>query len=505
MMVSSWVLIALSLSFAENGSADPVIQGKCWEEAYQFFQRKNAHLQLNEVPSFPSHTDSCNSFTDSDKKVMALAMTNCHLASRTRFARLSNSCEFEQDLMNIDWKGSKNVQKYPALVAQCIEGLPDLHFQIYIEFLNHVEAICFHIHAKLWQDRTDLAVRNLLKTTDNVNKEMLLASKQQERLMSNQELTINQQQLIIEDWNRLQVAIDAGQQSLAVAFDEIKHDVEKEHQRVQDIFDELFDVFHRVLQFQKSIKTKIFDLQSILIYGGLLVATQYLTNAPRVIRSRTSIFLVFTGMCAAEFALLRFSKIIFISFVTALDLLAKASEALGMAGHGFPASALSSSKHDDELSLIRRLIVWNRLLFVAFAVYIYIKSYWSFKDPQLQLVETVTEKLNNLHAIIEDRLTDDSMFYSQTTDVANVDSSQATSSSSSWFSNWFGRSTSVSTLQPRKRTDRPRRNDFEQRYIFQRAPESSDVHYLLATENSDEFLNRLYKNALISKLETVAS
>lgn len=435
---------------------------------------------------------------------MALSMTDCHLSSRSRYSRLSSTCDFDTDVVRINWADPQSHQLYPKAVAQCLQGLSDLTFQIYIEFLNHIETICFHIHAKLWQERTDMTVKMLLATTDNVNKEILIASKQHEQLMLNQEFTIEQQRHIMDDWQRLQLAIDAGQQSLASAFDEIKQDVEREHQKVQDIFDELFDVFHKVLSFQKSIKTKIFDLQSVLIYGGLLLATQYLTNGPRVIRARVSIFLILTLMCGMEFFLLRLSGVVFTTFTLARDFYVQSLTLIGLD----PSLRLLAGDWDDETALIRKVITWNRFIFIGCALYIYIRCYWSFKDPQAQLVEAVTQKLNTLHAMIEDRLVEDTGYYSQSTDLVDLDSSQGTSKSS-WIGTWFGSSTSstASSLKARKRTDRffKRGTYLEEKYVKSHLGDVPEVQYLLSTENTEQFLHRLYNNALVSKIETVST
>eukprot|EP01054_Gregarina_sp_Poly1_P003937 Gregarina_sp_Poly_1__3936@NODE_2181_length_2539_cov_69_758900_g1406_i0_p1_GENE_NODE_2181_length_2539_cov_69_758900_g1406_i0NODE_2181_length_2539_cov_69_758900_g1406_i0_p1_ORF_typecomplete_len188_score20_94UNC93/PF05978_16/0_072DUF1673/PF07895_11/1_1Wzy_C/PF04932_15/5_3_NODE_2181_length_2539_cov_69_758900_g1406_i012921855 len=185
---------------------------------------------------------------------------------------------------------------------------------------------------------------------------------------------------------------------------------------------------------------------------------QYLTNSPRVLRSRTSIFLLFTLMFITEFLLLRFSRILYLA-VTAVLRVAEATLAWMGSAHYL---VRTLRKFEDETSVTRQLVVWNRCLFIGVALVVYVRSYCRFRDPQIQLVETVTEKLNTLHSIIEGHLGDDSL--SQRTSQMELSSSQTTvggESSSRWFKPWFGRTSTVSSLQSRKHTDKGKKNRHE--------------------------------------------
>eukprot|EP01057_Protomagalhaensia_wolfi_P004850 Protomagalhaensia_wolfi_Nauph_80__4849@NODE_507_length_2413_cov_11_655013_g377_i0_p1_GENE_NODE_507_length_2413_cov_11_655013_g377_i0NODE_507_length_2413_cov_11_655013_g377_i0_p1_ORF_typecomplete_len405_score59_28Tht1/PF04163_12/0_00011Apolipoprotein/PF01442_18/0_091Apolipoprotein/PF01442_18/7_6e03Nup88/PF10168_9/0_02460KD_IMP/PF02096_20/12_NODE_507_length_2413_cov_11_655013_g377_i0401215 len=385
--------------------------------------------------------------------MMALLMADCHLASRDIQQSLSTTCSFPI-LRNIDWHVPTAVEDFEYTVIECLKGLTDMNFGVYISFLNHIEVICFHIHAKLWQDRAEHTVQQLIKTTDNVQQGIVKAAHNQERMISNQEETLQQQQIIMADWSKLQTTIDVGQRSLAESFHEIKQDVEQGHQRFQDFFDELFDVFHRVLQFQKSVKAKIFDLQSILVYGGLLVLTQYLTNGQRVHQCRTILFSIFTVMCITEFCIVRASTFLYVVVAGILRLVDALIEAFGGPQ---TISHYMVSKYDDESSVTRALISWTRIAFIGAAIYIYVRAYMTYRDPQLQLVEAMSEKLSCLQAMIEDRLVDD-LVSSQpsTTDLAMTSqSSRSPGGCGGWFSG-FKRMSTVTTLENRKRTDRLR-------------------------------------------------
>eukprot|EP01056_Protomagalhaensia_sp_Gyna25_P003964 Protomagalhaensia_sp_Gyna_25__3963@NODE_356_length_3753_cov_20_164243_g275_i0_p1_GENE_NODE_356_length_3753_cov_20_164243_g275_i0NODE_356_length_3753_cov_20_164243_g275_i0_p1_ORF_typecomplete_len238_score25_61DUF1673/PF07895_11/0_29_NODE_356_length_3753_cov_20_164243_g275_i024193132 len=229
-------------------------------------------------------------------------------------------------------------------------------------------------------------------------------------MISNQEETLQQQQIILADWSKLHNAIDIGQRSLAESFHEIKQDVERGHQRFQDFFDELFDVFHRILQFQKSVKAKVFDLQSILVYGALLVLTQYLTNAQRVHQCRTVLFssrttsesdhgsvLVFTVMCITEFSIVRASTFL---YVVVAGIFRLADAIIEVFGGPQTISHYMVSKYDDESSVTRALISWTRITFIATALYVYVRAYMTYRDPQLQLVEAMSEKLSCLQVSV---------------------------------------------------------------------------------------------------------
>eukprot|EP01056_Protomagalhaensia_sp_Gyna25_P003963 Protomagalhaensia_sp_Gyna_25__3962@NODE_356_length_3753_cov_20_164243_g275_i0_p3_GENE_NODE_356_length_3753_cov_20_164243_g275_i0NODE_356_length_3753_cov_20_164243_g275_i0_p3_ORF_typecomplete_len143_score18_40DUF4701/PF15773_5/0_23_NODE_356_length_3753_cov_20_164243_g275_i032753703 len=133
-MMNKWTLLWGCTPW--SGAAN-LIQGKCWDEAYSFFQRKTTALIPDFTPGLPSNEDSCIAFSDIDKKMMALLMADCHLASRTLEQSLSTTCSFPI-LKNIDWHVPTALEDFEYTVIECLKGLTDMNFGVYISFLNHI-------------------------------------------------------------------------------------------------------------------------------------------------------------------------------------------------------------------------------------------------------------------------------------------------------------------------------------------------------------------------------
>ena len=55
------------------------------------------------------------------------------------------------------------------IVRSCIKDLSSSEFNIYTQFYNHADSICFYRESKEWQDRTDRSIQYLEKAAEQTN------------------------------------------------------------------------------------------------------------------------------------------------------------------------------------------------------------------------------------------------------------------------------------------------------------------------------------------------
>lgn len=295
----------------------------------------------------------CDFLDDDSKMYIAILLTECHYNRRMHgFPTKAEGCNMEC------------VQERGCL-SQCLQRLSDFAFQIYTQFYNHIDSVCFYLQSHLWQTQTERSVNSLVDAATYVSGQledinathvaMLEEQKEQQKQILRQSRRIKQ--VMGESTKLLHARITVLSDNFMITYGELSETVN----RALILIELIKDMIHYVY-------SVVGYTHRVLTYFILCLFCLWVTTKRRR-AARGPLLALVTVQCVGE-ALLQTSLRIVFTYYPCYSLI-----------------------------LITTYYVYiTRFLSLCVSIYIIIKSHISFKEPLemcLERLESVIKRINN--------------------------------------------------------------------------------------------------------------
>ena len=244
------------------------------EKEYKNIQRRAEHNECWEE-AISRLQDGCSQLTDIEQSRMAIAFANCHLS---KSALETYPCDDDQTIEECTKDMAKNV----------------LAFNTYTEFYTHTSDICFYLHSKIWQKRTEETVNRLTTSSKEVADQLEVSLANQQKVLESQKNSLLNQDQMMENEVYLKNALKSSAENAKEAFLDMKKATAEQKAVLMQTFDSLFKGVDRITKLQSMLLGEFMTLHSLGFYLVSILACYIITSAPRTAASRLWLFIVLT-------------------------------------------------------------------------------------------------------------------------------------------------------------------------------------------------------------------
>ena len=214
----------------------------------------------------------CKELTDDVQHHLALGFTNCFLR---KTGRGNYPCEDYQD------------------ISECTTDMSAEAYNTYSDFFTHTQNICFFLQSQIWQEQTEGTISRLRDSSDSVARQMEDSSHIQSELIKQQNLSIENQQRLLEHGSKLKDTIQASKLDVNKMLLEFKSSTSEQKQLI-------FEVFDRVNVLQALVMGEFTGFYSLIFYAVSILICYLLTSTPRTSGARFWLFVLMTVNMAME-------------------------------------------------------------------------------------------------------------------------------------------------------------------------------------------------------------
>ena len=205
----------------------------------------------------------CVRLTRDTQHSMALKFTNCFLEETGRDSYLST------------------------------REMNDNMLDIYSGFFRHTQNVCHFLMAQVWQEETDFTINRLADNSANVANQLANSSELQGEIILKQNLTIQNQEVLIERGTELKQTLQDSTHSVQHMMDEFRDATLKQREMI-------FEVFDKVSSLQDMVLGEFTGFYSLIFYTVSIVISYLLTSTSRTSGSRFWLFVLMTGNIVIE-------------------------------------------------------------------------------------------------------------------------------------------------------------------------------------------------------------
>lgn len=165
-------------------------------------------------------SEECGASQELTKTLLALTLTKCHYSIRLRGFPSPSACPLDDAFKEITQQQQRKatsietVSRHPGddhqqednpvespvvrMIAQkCLGGLSESAFEVYIQFFNHIDNICFYMQSTLWQEKTEETVNRLVSISGDVVNKLNEANRQNALLVQQQRVALEHQKQLL--------------------------------------------------------------------------------------------------------------------------------------------------------------------------------------------------------------------------------------------------------------------------------------------------------------------
>ena len=175
---------------------------------------------------------------------------------------------FVWDVMNcyLDDTRSKKYLCKAKKIKTCTSMLPDSILQIYTQFMNHADDICFYQEFKIWQQKMELSTNDLLSNSRAMGSKIDSSLANQQTLLSSQESLTRQQELSKLQGQKVLDKVSQTQSDFDVFCSEVR-------QSFADARNETLLAFSNVQQFLDYLQRHFTSIDDIQIFFSHILDT----------------------------------------------------------------------------------------------------------------------------------------------------------------------------------------------------------------------------------------
>eukprot|EP00923_Selenidium_pygospionis_P006944 GHVN01011943.1.p1 GENE.GHVN01011943.1~~GHVN01011943.1.p1 ORF type:complete len:554 (-),score=135.64 GHVN01011943.1:212-1873(-) len=372
-----------------------------------------SHLPTGCISPHSSSTPHSSHSSDTQKSVVALILTSCHyqrakrpvpkqcdlghhlhllvsseeapnqhslgLSADTSDTTVSHAATGTGTSVSDSSEGEHvaDVFKRTQWVDMCLPHLSESAFEVYIQFFNHLDSICFYLTSSAWQSSTEATVNRLALTSTSLATQLEQAGERQQKMLDSQSKANQLQTEMIEKSITLREAISNGKIELSELMGVMRDEVVEEQRKIKESFDGVFKVFYKVLDIHRYISARIADFSTSLLYTTLVVLTYYLTTTGSTIGSRLGLYAIWTIMAMGEAAInkLTLTSLYSLTSLTSLTANGKVTD-----------QDILSDKIDEIVDL------W-RYTFLSMGFVMYFSNWYRYKDPKCEMIRALSENV----------------------------------------------------------------------------------------------------------------
>ncbi|XP_060072757.1 uncharacterized protein LOC132552588 [Ylistrum balloti] len=236
--------------------------GQCWRGAITVIEK------------------GCKQLTHVVQSRLALSYLNCFLADQDRPIY---PCDLDQS------------------VASCTKYMSDVDRGSFTTFFTYTQNICYFLESQVWHQETEQTITRLAHSSEDVADRLEESSKMQESMINQQNLTIQNQEIILEKAVNLSDIISTSSESMQTLYMEFKKSTIEQKLLINDMFD-------KVTKLQTMVLGEFSGFYSMIYYTVSVIISYLLTSTQRTSSARFWLFGILTIGIIAERALISISN-----------------------------------------------------------------------------------------------------------------------------------------------------------------------------------------------------
>lgn len=222
--------------------------GQCWKDAIATIQK------------------GCKELTDVMQSRLALSYLNCFLEVQ---GRLTYPC---------DWDNS---------IESCTKYMSDVDQGSFTTFFTYTQNICYFLESQIWQQETEQTITRLARSSEDVADRLEESSKLQEAMIGRQNLTLQNQEIILDKAANLSNIISTSSENIHDLFTEFKKATNEQRLMINDVFD-------KVAKLQTMVLGEFSGFYSMIYYTLSVLMSYLLTSTQRTSSARFWLFGIMT-------------------------------------------------------------------------------------------------------------------------------------------------------------------------------------------------------------------
>ncbi|OWF35096.1 uncharacterized protein LOC110443361 [Mizuhopecten yessoensis] len=231
--------------------------GQCWQSAIAVIQK------------------GCKQLTHIVQNRLALAYLNCFLEDQ---GRLTYPCDVEES------------------ISSCTKHMSDVDRGSFTTFFTYTQNICYFLESQIWHQETEQTITRLAHSSENVADRLEESSKLQEAMIGQQNLTLQNQEIILDKAANLSDIISTSSDNMHELYTEFKKSTIEQKLLINDMFD-------KVTKLQTMVLGEFSGFYSMIYYTVSVIMSYLLTSSQRTASARFWLFGILTIGIIAERAM----------------------------------------------------------------------------------------------------------------------------------------------------------------------------------------------------------
>lgn len=204
----------------------------------------------------------CKNLTDMVQSRLSLSYLNCFLEAQQRH----------------HYPCPTNVS-----IPACTKNMTEGDRASLATFFVHTQNICYFLEIKYWNQHTQKTIQSLSETSEEVVSQLEFSSRLQTDMLTRQNLTLRNQELILAQAINLSQVISSSSSNIKETLTEFR--IMSQEQR-----NSINDVFERIAKLQSMFLGEISSLYSIVFYSMSMLVWFLFTSVPRTANARLPLF-----------------------------------------------------------------------------------------------------------------------------------------------------------------------------------------------------------------------
>lgn len=228
--------------------------GQCWKGAIAVIQ------------------DGCKHLTHVMQSRLALSYLNCFLEDQDR---LTYPCGEDEP------------------VSSCTKYMSDVDRGSFTTFFTYTQNICYFLESQVWHQETEQTITRLAHSSEDVADRLEESSKLQEAMIGQQNLTLHNQEIILDKATNLSDIISTSSENMHQLYTDFKKSTIEQKILINDMFD-------KVTKLQTMVLGEFSGFYSMIYYTLSVIMAYLLTSTQRTASARFWLFGIFTIGIIAE-------------------------------------------------------------------------------------------------------------------------------------------------------------------------------------------------------------
>ncbi|XP_033745388.1 uncharacterized protein LOC117330929 [Pecten maximus] len=178
-------------------------------------------------------------------------------------------------------------------VSSCTKYMTDVDRGSFTTFFTYTQNICYFLESQVWHQETEQTITRLAHSSEDVADRLEESSKLQEAMITQQNLTLQNQEIILDKAANLSDIISTSSDNMHKLYTDFKKSTIEQKILINDMFD-------KVTKLQTMVLGEFSGFYSMIYYAVSVVMAYLLTSTQRTASARFWLFGIFTIGIIAE-------------------------------------------------------------------------------------------------------------------------------------------------------------------------------------------------------------